>query len=169
MPTEPIRRWLMNYICVLGICGTKGAPLPRLCFAQLALDFCSYYLCYEKCYVHTDKLTPINIKIDMRMFDQASHSIWNICTCNHDVVVFYDTSSVVIFPHNKDHVCDTCWSAPKRQNKNKLLPLGHVLEGFNQHPLKLHYSLIGLIFQHVLWWWVLSYFIIFCWILTKSI
>ena len=40
------------FIKGLGIRGTKGAPLPRLCFAQLPLSF-NYYLCYEKCYVHT--------------------------------------------------------------------------------------------------------------------
>ena len=39
-------------ILLLGIRGAKGAPLPRLCFAQLPLSF-NYYLCYEKCYVHT--------------------------------------------------------------------------------------------------------------------
>ena len=31
----------------------------------------------------------------------ASHSIWSICTYNHEVVVFYETSTIVIFPHNK--------------------------------------------------------------------
>ena len=40
----------------------------------------------------------------MRMFDQASHSILSICTCNHKVVIFYDTSSLIIFPHNKGPV-----------------------------------------------------------------
>ena len=33
----------------------------------------------------------------MRVSDQASHSIFSICTCNHEVVVFYDTPSLVIF------------------------------------------------------------------------
>ena len=33
----------------------------------------------------------------MRKFDQASHSSWPICTCNHEVVVFYETSALVIF------------------------------------------------------------------------
>ena len=34
------------------------------------------------------------------MFDQVSHSICSICTCNHEIVICYDTSSLVIFPRN---------------------------------------------------------------------
>ena len=33
----------------------------------------------------------------MRVSDQASHLICSICTCNHEVFVFYDTYSLVIF------------------------------------------------------------------------
>ena len=33
----------------------------------------------------------------MRKFYRASHSSWSNCTCNHEVVVFYDTSALVIF------------------------------------------------------------------------
>ena len=36
---------------LLGICGARGAPLPWLCLAQLALILLSFYLCYKKCYV----------------------------------------------------------------------------------------------------------------------
>ena len=65
-------------------------------------------LCTQKRWVHiletlwsyhrsnsarTDKFVPQY----MRMFDQTSHSSWSICTCNHEVVVFSDTSAVVIF------------------------------------------------------------------------
>ena len=35
----------------------------------------------------------------MRMLDQANHLIFSICTRNHEVVVFYNTSSLVIVPH----------------------------------------------------------------------
>ena len=49
----------------LGIRGAKGAPLPRLCFAQLPLSF-NYYLCYEKCYVHTNEL------MNKRTYEAAS-------------------------------------------------------------------------------------------------
>ena len=40
----------------------------------------------------------------MRMLDQANHLIFSICTRNHEVVVFYNTSSLVIFPHYKGPV-----------------------------------------------------------------
>ena len=43
-------------------------------------------------------------KVLSKLFDQARNSIFSICTCNHKVVVFYDTSSLVIFPHNKGPV-----------------------------------------------------------------
>ena len=33
----------------------------------------------------------------MRVSDQASHSICSIWTCNHEVVIFYDTPSLVNF------------------------------------------------------------------------
>ena len=46
---------------ILGIRGAKGAPLPRLCFAQLALVFCFKVLLFsEKHYVthtHTHRRT----------------------------------------------------------------------------------------------------------------
>ena len=49
--------WSISYFIKLGIRGAKGAPLPRMCFAQLALAVLSYYLCYEQCYVHTEGQT----------------------------------------------------------------------------------------------------------------
>ena len=41
------------------------------------------------------------VPLYMRVFDQASHSICSICTCNHEVVVFYYTPSLVIVPQTK--------------------------------------------------------------------
>ena len=39
-------QYTVDYI-VLGIHGMKGAPFPRLSFAQLALTLLRFYLCYK--------------------------------------------------------------------------------------------------------------------------
>ena len=53
---SPLRRdssyWnQMSYVCQLGICGAKGAPLPMLCFAQLA------FVLFVKCYFVVKSIT----------------------------------------------------------------------------------------------------------------
>ena len=57
------------------------------------LSISSDWIKRRKIVARTDKFLPQY----MRMFDQASHSICPICTCNHEIVIFNDTSSLAMF------------------------------------------------------------------------
>ena len=51
------------------------------------------YIEHRRNVMRADKFVPQY----MRVSHQASYSIFFICTCNHEVVVFYDTPSLFIF------------------------------------------------------------------------
>ena len=57
----------------------------------------------------------------MRVSDQASHSICSICTCNHEIAVFYDTPSLVVFCCCPTNIfsCASSTSAILRQRQRR--------------------------------------------------
>ena len=51
------------------------------------------YIEHRRNVMRADKFVPQY----MRVSHQASYSIFFICTCNHEVVVFYDTPHMLLF------------------------------------------------------------------------
>jgi len=68
--------------------------------------------------IRADKFVPQYMGVS----DQASHSICSICTHNHELVVFYDTLSLVIFCYCPSNIfsCNSLWKgttlAPRMPN-----------------------------------------------------
>ena len=70
----------VTFTFLLGICGGKAAPLPRLCFTQLALPLLSYYLCSKKHYI-TDGLTDTHNYSNRYIYVKPSYTLSNPQKC----------------------------------------------------------------------------------------
>ena len=90
----------MKQICsmILQFCNTKNNTVHKNTTSS-QLDRRPSSITNFTCTLHRWHVTRANkfVPQHMRVFDQAIHSIFSICTCSNQVIVFYDTPSLVNF------------------------------------------------------------------------